>query len=178
MAVLTIVNALDPFLKKKSAPVENFNQEIKTLVENMYQTMYATGGIGLSAVQIGVLLRVIIVDVEHKINANGTILNKKQYTMINPVITSHSDEHGTYNEGCLSFPSQNVIVKRPKIVNVDYFDEHGQQQTITADGLFAICIQHEIDHLNGILITDHASKLKEELIMKRLKKMKDQGIIS
>jgi peptide deformylase len=174
MSILKLVIAPDDFLKKRSLDVTDFNQDLKTLVDDMFQTMYASGGIGLSAVQVGVLLRVIVIDVEHRVDDSGEILNKKQYTMINPIITSHSSDFGSLNEGCLSFPKQHVTIKRPKIINVDYFDVNKNPKSLRADGLFSICIQHEIDHLNGITISDYASKFKEEMMIKRLKKMKDK----
>jgi len=177
MSVLQIITAPNDFLKQKSLPITAVDDKIKALASDMLETMYAERGIGLSAVQVGYHLRLIVIDVEHSRKKDGTIYNQKQYIMINPVITSHSNEINVFEEGCLSFPEQHITIKRPKIINVDYTDINNNPESLTADGIFATCIQHEIDHLNGITITNYVSHFKEELILKRLKKMRDRGDI-
>ena len=177
MSLLKIVTAPDDLLDQKSLEVKVVDDKIKTLAIDMLDTMYHNNGIGLAAVQIGILLRIIVVDVDYNIEKNNKtqkseIVNQKQYIMINPIITSHSSEDNKFTEGCLSFPEQKITVIRPKKINVDYIDINGQSQSITADDILATCIQHEIDHLNGITIPNYVSSFKRELIMKKLAKLK------
>ncbi len=181
MTVLPIVIAPDPRLKQKSEPVGEVTQQIRELMDDMLDTMYASNGIGLAAVQVGVLKRIIVVDTEWDSpryreeggeRAEG-FTSGKPIKMINPEIVQTSQEQRCYNEGCLSFPGQYSEVERPDSVTIRYTDEHGKPQTLEADGLLATCIQHEIDHMDGIVFVDHISRLKREMIMKKLKKAKD-----
>ncbi len=158
----------DPTLRKVSEPVKEVNSEIKNLMDDMLETMYAAPGIGLAAVQIGVLKRVIVIDLS-KADEKKTPL-----FIINPEITFRSKDLISYEEGCLSIPNQFAEVKRPSSCKVNYLDYEGRNNEINADGLLATCIQHEIDHLNGVLFIDHLSKLKKDLILKKTEKQKKE----
>lgn len=171
MAILPIVIAPDARLKQKSLPVEKVDGTVRQLLQDMLDTMYNAHGIGLAAVQVGVLKRAIVVDVEH----NDDHAPGKPLMMVNPEIVESDAELSTYNEGCLSFPQQYSEVERPKTITVKYLDENGKEQTLKADGLLATCIQHEIDHADGINFVDHISKLKREMIIKKLDKGKKRG---
>jgi peptide deformylase len=171
MSVLKVITAPDPFLQKPSIEVEKIDDKIKEIANNMLDTMYYENGVGLSAVQVGVLLRIITVDVEQKRDENGELLSiGKQYVMINPEILEASQEKKDYDEGCLSFPGESVVVKRPAFIRVKFTNLNNEEQIVEADGLFAVCIQHEIDHLNGITITNYISHLRKEMMIKRLLK--------
>jgi peptide deformylase len=173
MAILKLVTAPDPFLSNSSTKVEVIDEKIKKLAEDMLETMYAENGVGLSAVQVGVLKRIITVDVTQIRDKNGILLEAgEQFVMINPEIISHSQEKKEYDEGCLSFPGESVKIVRPATITVSFQNLDGEQKTIKADGLFAVCIQHEIDHLNGITISNYLSHLRKEMMLKRLLKQK------
>ena len=159
----------DPVLRKVSEPVKSINSEIKSLMDDMLDTMYAAPGIGLAAVQIGILKRVIVIDVS-KNNEK-----KQPLFIVDPKITSKSKEFVSYEEGCLSIPNQFAEVRRPNSCKINFLDYNGKKQEIYAEGLLATCIQHEIDHLNGILFIDYLSKLKKDLILKRDKKQKKRN---
>ena len=163
--ILTLPN---PLLRKVSEPVNIINSEIKNLMNDMLETMYAAPGIGLAAVQIGILKRVIVID----LSKEGE--KRKPLFIVNPEITSKSDEFISYEEGCLSIPNQFAEVKRPSSCKINFLDYEGKKKEIDADGLLATCIQHEVDHLNGILFVDHLSKLKKDLILKKTKKQKKE----
>ncbi len=169
MSVLNLVIAPDPLLQQVSTPVEKITDEIKNLCKDMLDTMYASHGIGLSAVQIGILKRIIVVDVKWPELERPS---SEQYIMINPKIIENSKIKNDYNEGCLSFPNEQVKITRPKVIMVKYLDENATEHTIQADELLATCIQHEIDHLNGITISSYVSPLKKQMMMNRLKKIK------
>lgn len=172
MAILPIIIAPDPRLKIKSAPVEQITAEIHELTRNMFDTMYHEKGIGLAAVQVGVHKRVLVADVEWR-DEDGT--PGTQYVIINPEIVENSPELNIYKEGCLSLPEQFAEVTRPKGIRIRYTDLNGSQQEATFEGLLATCIQHEIDHLNGIIFVDHASPVKRDMILRKLTKLKKQG---
>ena len=163
MAKKEILVLPDPLLRKISEPISEVNSEIKKLMDDMLETMYEAPGIGLAAVQIGVLKRVIVIDL-----SKGE--KKEPLFIVNPKITFKSKELLSYEEGCLSIPNQFAEVKRPNFCKVSFLDYGGKQKEINAEGLLATCIQHEIDHLNGILFIDHLSKLKKDLILKKTKK--------
>ena len=169
MAILDILTAPDPVLKKKAEPVAEVTDEIRTLLNDMVETMYDAPGIGLAAPQVGVLKRVIVIDV------TGEDEDAFAYKMINPEVTWESEETGIYDEGCLSVPESYSPVERPAQVKVKYLDENGDEQEIEADDLLATCVQHEIDHLNGKLFIDHISRIKRSIIMRKLTKMKKAG---
>lgn len=165
MAILDIVIAPDPVLKVVCEPVKEVNDEIRELLTSMLETMYKAPGIGLAACQVGVTKRVIVVDVSDDKEEN------QPYCMVNPEITWESDEYSVYQEGCLSLPEQYADVERPAAIKMTYLDETGKKIELEADGLLATCVQHEIDHLDGVLFVDHISKLKRGMIMKKLKKV-------
>lgn len=172
MTVLPIVIAPDPRLKTKSQPVREITPEIHRLMDDMLDTMYAARGIGLSAVQVGVLKRVIVVDTEWRESEDGQPAERRPMRMINPEIIGETEEVRLYNEGCLSFPGQYSEVERPDAIRVRYLDEHGKEQIIEADGLLATCIQHEIDHMDGIVFVDHLSRVKRDVILRKVQKAK------
>ena len=163
--ILTIPN---PLLRKVSEPVTSVNTEVKNLMDDMLETMYAAPGIGLAAVQVGVLKRIIVID----LSKDGQ--KKDPLFIVNPQITFKSDELISYEEGCLSIPNQFAEVKRPSSCKVNFLDYNGKKREINADGLLATCIQHEVDHLNGVLFIDHLSKLKKDIIIKKTKKQRKE----
>ena len=166
MAKKQILIIPDPLLRKVSEPVSSVNTEIKNLMDDMLETMYAAPGIGLAAVQIGVLKRIIVID----LSKDGE--KKNPLFIVNPEITFKSNELISYEEGCLSIPNQFAEVKRPSSCKVNFLDYDGKKKEINANGLLATCIQHEVDHLNGILFIDYLSKLKKDMIIKKLVKQK------
>lgn len=176
MALLPIYVAPHPVLKKPAEPVAAVTDEIRTLIKDMFETMYATRGIGLAAPQVGHSLRVLVMDVEQSGGESGEdgevppLAPGKPIAVINPEIVWSSDEQNVYEEGCLSIPGQYAEVERPEKVRVKYLDENGQPQEMEADGLLATCVQHEIDHLDGVLFVDHLSSLKRDMLMRKLKK--------
>lgn len=165
MALREILIVPDPRLKKECEPVEEVNDEIKTLLDDMLETMYAAPGIGLAAPQIGVMKRVVVMDVSDDKD------KPEPLKLINPEIIWESEETSIYQEGCLSIPEQYADVERPAEVGMRYMDENGEMHEIEADGLLATCIQHEIDHLDGVLFTDYLSALKRNMILKKVQKL-------
>lgn len=168
MAVLPILIAPHPVLKKKCEPVDEVTQEIRELMADMLETMYVAPGIGLAAPQIGVSKRILVVDCAPKDEDPQPIM------MANPEVVWESEEIATYEEGCLSFPEQFADVKRPAECHVSYLDQNNEKQLLKADGLLATCVQHEMDHLDGIVFVDHISTVKRGMIMRRLKKQQRQ----
>ena len=177
MAVLPLVIAPDPRLKIKSEPVKQVTDETRKLMDDMLETMYESNGIGLAAVQVGVHQRILVMDVAHgspRYEGSEGGANEPLF-LINPEIIEESEEENTYEEGCLSFPGQYAEVTRPKKVKIKYLDYHGKEQVLEADKLLATCVQHEMDHLDGIVFVDHVSKLKRDMIIRKLKKAKRTG---
>ena len=164
MALRDILILPDKRLRLVSEPVGRINAEIGKLIEDMFETMYAAPGIGLAGIQVGVAKRVITLDLAKKDE------EKQPQVFINPEILWISDERAKYEEGCLSIPEYYEEVERPQGVKVKYLDRDGKAQVIEANGLMATCIQHEIDHLNGILFIDHISKLKRDRVIKKFTK--------
>ena len=164
MAKKQILTIPDPLLRKVSEPVASVNTEVKNLMDDMLETMYAAPGIGLAAVQVGVLKRIIVID----LSKDGQ--KKDPLFIVNPQITFKSDKLISYEEGCLSIPNHFAEVKRPSSCKVNFLDYNGKKREINADGLLATCVQHEVDHLNGVLFIDHLSKLKKDIIIKKTKK--------
>jgi peptide deformylase len=164
MAIRPILIAPDPFLREKSLPVEAVDDDLRALMDDMLETMYAAPGIGLAAIQVGVPKRVIVMDLAGK----DEPLNPMFF--VNPEILDPATETLPYEEGCLSVPEFYEDVERPVSCRVKYLDYHGKEQVLEAEGLLATCIQHEMDHLEGILFIDHLSRLKRERILKKLKK--------
>ncbi|ALA17031.1 MULTISPECIES: peptide deformylase [unclassified Chelatococcus] len=165
MTIRPIIVIPDPRLKQPSEPVEAVTDEIRQLADDMLETMYDAPGIGLAAVQIGVMKRILVLDVSRE----GE--EKRPMVFINPEIVWSSEETSTYEEGCLSIPEYYEEVERPARVRVRYVDLDGKAQEIEADGLLATCLQHEIDHLDGVLFLDHLSKLKRDRVMKKFSKV-------
>jgi len=170
MAKLDIIIAPDPRLKLKCAPVAKVDASVRKLMDDMLETMYAAPGIGLAAPQVGVTKRVIVVDAAAKGEP------AQPYRMANPEIVWASDEDNVYNEGCLSLPEHYADVVRPKAVRVRYLDHENGSRELAADGLLATCVQHEMDHLDGILFVDHISALKRNMILRKLLKAKRTGV--
>jgi len=171
MAVLPIYVAPHPVLKTPAAPVAGgVTDDLRKLMDDMLDTMYDARGIGLAAPQVGVLQRVIVIDVEQGEREDREGERGNPICLVNPEIIWTSEALNTYEEGCLSIPGQYAPVDRPEKVRIKYLDYNGREQELEADGLLATCIQHEIDHLDGILFTDHLSKLKRDMLMRKLKK--------
>lgn len=168
MANLPIITAPDPRLKLKSKRVEKVDDGIRRLLDDMLATMYAAPGVGLAAIQVGVPKRVIVIDVAR----DGE--DRKPLHLVNPEIVWASDEETVCEEGCLSLPEQYAEVRRPKAIRVQYLDYYGDLRELDADGLLAVCIQHEMDHLEGVLFVDHLSALKRNMILRKLSKSKRQ----
>ncbi|HZQ41278.1 MAG TPA: peptide deformylase [Rhizomicrobium sp.] len=166
MTIRPILTAPDPRLQAISTDVEKVDAEIRKLVDDMAESMYAADGIGLAAVQIGVPKRVIVIDLDQK---EG---KKNPRAFINPKITWASEETAVFEEGCLSVPEIWDDVERPARIKVEYLDSDGNKQVLEADGMLATCLQHEMDHLNGVLFIDHLSRLKRSMAMKKLTKAK------
>jgi peptide deformylase len=170
MAILPLVTYPDPRLKIASEPVAALTDDVRQLVQDMLDTMYAKGGIGLAAVQVGHLKRILVMDVDQ--DERGVPV--KSLVLINPEIIWESDEISVYKEGCLSFPGQYADVERPDRVRVRFMDQQGKMQELEADELLATCLQHEMDHLNGITFTDHLSRMKRDMIHRKL--IKEQRV--
>lgn len=171
MSVLPIVEIPDPRLRLVSKPVDKVDDGVRQFVADMFDTMYAANGIGLAAIQVGVDQRILVIDLQAEEDEEGKpIRAPKAY--INPEILSASDELSTYNEGCLSIPDQYAEVRRPARCRVRWLDETGASHEEELDGLLATCMQHEIDHLNGVLFIDHVSRLKRDMLLKKLAKQR------
>jgi peptide deformylase len=164
MAILPIITLPDPLLRKVSTPVERVDSEILKLADDMLETMYDAPGVGLAAVQAGVLKRLVVLDVSDEDDT------PRPLTLINPEILKTSDNTRVHEEGCLSIPDFRLDIERPAIITVGYIDREGKKQELEADGLLATAIQHEVDHLNGKLIIDFLSRLKRDMVVKRFKK--------
>jgi peptide deformylase len=166
MTVRPVIIAPDPRLKIVSTPVAKVDDEVRKLVDDMLESMYAADGIGLAAIQVGVPKRIIVMDLAQKEGKN------EPRVFINPMITWASEETATFEEGCLSVPEIWDDVERPAHIKVEYLDRDGKKQTLEADGLLATCLQHEMDHLEGVLFIDHLSRLKRSMALKKLAKAK------
>lgn len=167
MALLNILQFPDQRLKTTAAPVEKLEQALFTLIDNMFETLYEAQAVGLAATQVNVHKRVMVVDVSSKAN--------EPLCLINPEITAKRGIRES-EEGCLSFPGVYAKVKRAKEIDVKFLDKNGKVQELSADGLLSTCIQHEIDHLNGITFFDHLSMLKQNLIVKKLEKIRRRAL--
>jgi len=161
-----ILTEPDPILRKKCEPLEKVDTETKKLMDDMLETMYAAPGIGLAAIQVGILKRLVVIDI-----SKGEE-EKKPIFLINPQIIHQSKKTSIYEEGCLSLPGQFAEIERPAECTLKYIDYNGKEKELKADGLLATCVQHEVDHLNGILFIDYLSKLKKDMIIKKLVKQK------
>ena len=158
----------DPILRKKCEPLEKVDVNTKKLLDDMLETMYAAPGIGLAAVQIGILKRIVVIDISKSEEKKNPLF------FINPQIVNQSKKTSIYEEGCLSLPGQFAEIERPAECTLKYIDYNGKEKELKADGLLATCIQHEVDHLNGILFIDYLSKLKKDMIIKKLVKQKKE----
>jgi peptide deformylase len=172
VATLPIIEVPDPILRAQSAPVERIDDELKKLVADMFETMYEAPGIGLAAVQVAVPRRFLIIDLQEPDpvedgEEEGPPV-RRPHVFVNPEILSRSDARKTYNEGCLSIPDQYAEVERPDIVRARWTDLDGKEREGEFDGLMSVCLQHEVDHLNGILFIDHLSRLKRDMIVKKV----------
>ena len=169
MAILPIIAVPDPRLRLVSEPVETIDDEIRTLVSDMFETMYDAPGIGLAAIQVAVPLRVLVIDLQAEEDEDGKPI-RAPHAFINPEIQWVSEEMSVYNEGCLSIPDQYADVERPARCRATWLDEQGASHEAEFDGLMATCLQHEMDHLNGVLFFDHLSRLKRGMLLKKLEK--------
>ena len=168
MALRQILTEPNSILRQKSSIVEKVDGEIQKLMDDMLETMYAAPGIGLAAIQVGVPKRIIVLDISRNEEP------KKPMFFINPEIVEKAKNNSTYEEGCLSVPGQFAEIERPESCHLKFLDYNGQPQEIKAEGMLATCIQHEIDHLEGILFIDYLSKLKKSMIVKKLSKQKKE----
>ncbi|MBY3515462.1 peptide deformylase [Rhizobium laguerreae] len=164
MTIKPLIILPDPVLRQLSKPIERVDSDLQRLADDMLETMYDAPGIGLAAIQIGVPRRMLVIDISRE----GE--EKQPQVFINPEIVKSSDERSVYEEGCLSIPDYYAEVERPATVSVKYLDRNGKEQTVEADGLLATCLQHEIDHLNGVLFIDYISRLKREMVIKKFTK--------
>ena len=166
MALRQILTEPNKISREKSLSVENVDKDIQILMDDMLETMYAAPGIGLAAIQVGIPKRVIVLDIKQKEGQKNPIC------LVNPEIIEKSKNNSTYEEGCLSVPGQFAEIDRPDKCHVKYLDYYGEKKEIKAEGMLATCIQHEMDHLEGILFIDYLSKLKKTMIIKKLSKQK------
>ena len=168
MAQRKIIIEPDTILRKKSETLEKVDNELRSLMDDMLETMYAAPGIGLAAVQVGILKRLIVIDISKDKEKKNPLF------LINPEIVSKSNKTSIYEEGCLSLPGYFAEIERPAECKIEYLDYEGKKSEMNANGLLATCIQHEVDHLNGVLFIDYLSKLKKDMIVKKLVKHKKE----
>ena len=171
MAVKPILTEPNKILRQVSKPVEEVGKEEQNLMDDMLESMYAANGIGLAAVQIGIPKRIIVMDISKDPK------KKEPRYFVNPIIKNKNSQKATYEEGCLSVPNQFAEIDRPSECEVEYLDYNGEKKILHAEGLLATCIQHEMDHLEGILFIDYLSKLKKSMIIKKLSKLKSNTAI-
>ena len=171
MTVLTILEVPDSGLRAVAAPVAEIDDSSRATLADMFETMYAARGIGLAAIQVGIEKRLVVIDLQEPEEEGGDPV-RKPIAFVNPELLWVSEETSRYNEGCLSIPDYYAEVERPARCRVKWLDGDGNPHEEEMDGLMATCIQHEIDHLNGVLFTDHISKLKRDMLMKKLAKMR------
>jgi len=171
MAVKSILTEPNKLLRQVSKPVDRVGKEEQQLMDDMLETMYAANGIGLAAIQIGIPKRIIVMDISKDEN------KKEPRYFVNPIIQNKDKIKSIYEEGCLSVPNQFAEIERPKNCDIEYLDYYGNKQILKAEGLLATCIQHEMDHLEGILFIDYLSKLKKSMIIKKLSKNKSNQIV-
>lgn len=165
MTIKPLIILPDPLLRQVSKPVEHFDDRLRKFADDMLDTMYDAPGIGLAAIQVGEPIRLLVIDLAKEGEQPAP------HVFINPEIVERSDERSVYEEGCLSIPDYYAEVERPASVRVKYLDRDGKAQEMMAEGLMATCLQHEIDHLDGVLFIDHISKLKRDMVVKKFKKL-------
>jgi peptide deformylase len=173
MSLLPIIEIPDPILRTQSAPVESVGDDVQKLIQDMFATMYAAPGIGLAAVQVAIPKRLLVIDLQEEEDEEGEPI-RDPHVFINPEILHSSDARKIYNEGCLSIPDQYAEIERPDIVRARWIDEKGQQREGEFGGLMSICLQHEVDHLNGVLFIDHLSRLKRDMVVKKVIKARKE----
>jgi peptide deformylase len=176
MAIRPIFETPDPVLRQISKPVETFDGELKALIADMFETMYHAPGIGLAAVQVGVPIRLLVMDLQEPEDPEDpeSAIVRDPRVFINPEILWHSDVEVPYTEGCLSVPDQYAEVMRPDRIRAKWQDAEGKTHEAELDGLLAVCLQHEMDHLEGILFIDHLSRLKRDMVLKKLAKLRKE----
>ncbi|MCF8706488.1 peptide deformylase [Rhizorhapis sp. SPR117] len=169
MAILPIIETPDPRLRTISTPIEVIDDDLQQLIDDMFETMYDAPGIGLAAIQVGVAKRVLVIDLQEPTEEGGEPV-RNPMVFINPQILEGSEEHSLYQEGCLSVPDQYAEVERPAVIRASWMDRKGVIHEKQLDNLLATCLQHEMDHLEGILFIDHLSRLKRDMVLKKLAK--------
>jgi len=174
MAILPIIEVPDPRLRQISKPVETFDAELQTLIDDMFETMYDAPGIGLAANQVGVPLRLLVIDLQENAEDSDEPGPRNPRVFINPEFSDPSEELRVYTEGCLSIPDQYADVERPDTIRARWLDRDGKPHEELLDGLLATCLQHEVDHLEGIVFTDHLSRMKRDMLLKKLEKQRKQ----
>ena len=175
MAILPIIEVPDPRLRQISKPVESFDAALQTLIDDMFETMYDAPGIGLAAIQVGVPLRLLVIDLQESTEDSDEPGPKNPRVFINPEFSDPSEDLRVYTEGCLSIPDQYADVERPDTIRAKWLDREGKQHDELLDGLLATCLQHEVDHLDGIVFTDHLSRMKRDMVLKKLEKQRKQN---
>lgn len=173
MAIREILEVPDARLKTISTPVETFDDDLRVLVDDMFETMYYANGIGLAAIQVGIPKRLLVIDLQEPDEQGETI--NKPLIFVNPEILDPSEDHSLYNEGCLSVPEQYAEVERPAAIRARWQDLDGKVHEEAMTGMMATCLQHEMDHLEGILFIDHLSRLKRQMVLKKLEKARKLG---
>ena len=173
MAIRPIVEVPDPLLRQISTPVEKVDDEVRALIADMFETMYDAPGIGLAAIQVGVPKRILVIDLQEPKEEGGDPVRDPR-VFINPEIVQSSDQEVPYTEGCLSVPDQYAEVDRPDGIRARWLDEQGKAHEEEIEGLLATCLQHEMDHLEGVLFIDHLSRLKREMILKKIAKQRKE----
>jgi peptide deformylase len=171
MTILSILEAPDARLRVISKPVDHVDDELRVLIDDMFETMYEAPGIGLAAIQVGVPKRVLVIDLQEPEEEDGPNV-RKPLVFINPEISEESDDLSVYNEGCLSVPDQYADVERPDSIRAKWLDRDGVAHDERIEGMLATCLQHEMDHLEGILFFDHLSKLKRDMLLRKLAKQR------
>ena len=175
MAVLPILEVPDPRLRQMCAPVEAVDDAVRATIADMFDTMYAAHGIGLAGSQVGIMRRIVVIDLQERQSEDEEAApeaRRNPHAFVNPELTWVSEELSVYNEGCLSIPEQYAEVERPARCRATWLGEQGERREAEFDGLMATCLQHEIDHLNGVLFIDHISRLKRGMLLKKLEKMR------
>ncbi len=173
MSLLPIIEIPDPILRTQSAPLESVGEDVQKLIQDMFATMYAAPGIGLAGVQVAIPKRLLVIDLQEEEDEEGEPV-RDPHVFINPEIVHRSDARKIYNEGCLSIPEQYAEIERPDIVHARWIDEKGQQREGEFGGLMSVCLQHEVDHLNGVLFIDHLSRLKRDMVVKKVLKARKE----
>ena len=173
MAIRPIIEAPDPQLRRISTPVEAITPELQTLIDDMFETMYAAPGIGLAAIQVGIPKRILVIDLQDPEEEGGDPV-RTPMVFINPEILRSSETPRPYQEGCLSVPDQYAEVERPDAIRARWLDRDGKVHEEALDGLLATCLQHEMDHLEGVLFIDHLSRLKRDMILRKLAKARKE----